>query len=158
VGRGRAKTIDCHSSYSACLFQEVSSADKEDAGGVPRTLEVELKGDLVDCCSAGDVVTLLGLVKVVTSEAKKGGPSSGHYTRNLSCSDQEAMYADSAMCRYVTAFHPRSAQDDKYGPEGRQNAGGKQNEKCLFLLYLEAMSVVTSRGSSSAPAQPASTW
>jgi len=31
-------------------------------------------------------------------------------------------------------------------------AGGKQNEKCLFLLFLEAVSVVTSRGSACAPA------
>lgn len=58
------------------MFQELSNADKEDAGGVPRTLEVELRGDLVDCCSAGDVVTVLGLVKVVTADSRKGGPCS----------------------------------------------------------------------------------
>jgi DNA replicative helicase MCM subunit Mcm2 (Cdc46/Mcm family) len=55
------------------VVQELSNADKEDTGGVPRTLEVELKGDLVDCCSAGDVITVLGLVKVVSSEPRKGG-------------------------------------------------------------------------------------
>ena len=36
-------------------------------------------------------------------------------------------------------------------------AGSKQNENCLFLLYLEAVSVVTSRGAAAAPAQPANT-
>lgn len=33
-------------------------------GRVPRTVEVELHGDLVDSCVAGDVVTVLAIVKV----------------------------------------------------------------------------------------------
>lgn len=41
---------------------------------MPRTLEVELTRDLVDSCSAGDVVTALGLVKVLSTEAEAGKP------------------------------------------------------------------------------------
>ena len=73
----------------SCCLQELSGADKEDAGGVPRTLEVELKGDLVDCCSAGDVVTVLGLVKVATSEARKGGCPSSHRCTGAVCKHKQ---------------------------------------------------------------------
>lgn len=53
-------------------MQELSQADKEEAGRVPRTLEVELTRDLVDSCSAGDVVTALGIVKVLSTDAGAG--------------------------------------------------------------------------------------
>ena len=53
-------------------MQELSQADKEEAGRVPRTLEVELTRDLVDSCSAGDVVTALGIVKVLSTDAEAG--------------------------------------------------------------------------------------
>lgn len=55
-------------------MQELSQADKEEAGRVPRTLEVELTRDLVDSCSAGDVVTALGIVKVLSTDAEAGKP------------------------------------------------------------------------------------
>lgn len=55
-------------------MQELSQADKEEAGRVPRTLEVELTRDLVDSCSAGDVVTALGVVKVLSTDAEAGKP------------------------------------------------------------------------------------
>lgn len=53
-------------------MQELSQADKEEAGRVPRTLEVELTRDLVDSCSAGDVVTALGIIKVLSTDAEAG--------------------------------------------------------------------------------------
>lgn len=54
------------------MMQELSQADKEEAGRVPRTLEVELTRDLVDSCSAGDVVTVLGIIKVLSTDAEAG--------------------------------------------------------------------------------------
>jgi hypothetical protein len=39
---------------------------------VPRSIEAELRGDLVDACCAGDCVTLLGLVRVINTEAEAG--------------------------------------------------------------------------------------
>ena len=53
-------------------MQELSQADKEEAGRVPRTLEIELTRDLVDSCSAGDVVTVLGIIKVLSTDAEAG--------------------------------------------------------------------------------------
>lgn len=55
---------------SAC--QELNNADKKEEARVPRTLEVELTEDLVDSCTAGDVVTVLGLVKVLSTDTRPG--------------------------------------------------------------------------------------
>ena len=60
----------CHLSLHA--WQEVNSSTSQGQGEVPRTLEVELLRDLVDCCVAGDLVTVLGLVKVICTEATAG--------------------------------------------------------------------------------------
>ena len=64
---------------------------------MPRTLEVELKGDLVDCCSAGDVVTVLGLVKVATSEARKGSCPSSHQSTTADCKHKQ-LICGTALC------------------------------------------------------------
>ena len=60
------------------VLQELSCADKEEVGRVPRTLEVELTRDLVDSCSAGDFVTVLGVVKVLSTTAEPGTASVIH--------------------------------------------------------------------------------
>lgn len=53
-------------------MQELQDAHKGSEGQVPRSIEVELRGDLVDACTAGDVVTVVGLVKVINTEAEAG--------------------------------------------------------------------------------------
>ena len=51
-------------------MQELLGSDAQQQGRVPRTVEVELTQDLVSSCVVGDVVTVLGLVKVLaTGEA-----------------------------------------------------------------------------------------
>ena len=57
------------------VLQELSHADKEEVGRVPRTLEVELTRDLVDSCSAGDFISVLGVVKVLSTTAEPGTTS-----------------------------------------------------------------------------------
>ena len=52
--------------------QELNTNDNQDMAHVPRTIEVELTQDLVECCSVGDVVTVLGLVKVMSTDSKRG--------------------------------------------------------------------------------------
>ncbi|KAK9914958.1 hypothetical protein WJX75_002939 [Coccomyxa subellipsoidea] len=52
--------------------QELQNAHRDSGGQVPRTIEVELKEDLVDSCTAGDVVTVVGIVKVVNTETMPG--------------------------------------------------------------------------------------
>ena len=70
-------------------MQELQNAHKGSEGQVPRSVEVELRGDLVDGCTAGDVVTVVGLVKVINTEAEAGAGSRAsfpHCASSGSCS------------------------------------------------------------------------
>lgn len=44
-------------------------------GRVPQTVDIELFEDLVDTCSIGDTVTIVGLVKVINADQHKGAES-----------------------------------------------------------------------------------
>lgn len=46
--------------------------DHKDSGRVPRNIEAEITGELVDSCVPGDVITISGIVKVANIEAEKG--------------------------------------------------------------------------------------
>ena len=61
-----------HATYQVGVMQELNSSDPEDAANVPRTIEVEMTEDLVSSCSAGDVITVLGLVKVMSTDTRRG--------------------------------------------------------------------------------------
>lgn len=56
------------------MCSKLQEIDKSDKGRVPRTIEIELTHDLVGSCRAGDVVTVLGLVKVMNTETEPGLP------------------------------------------------------------------------------------
>lgn len=59
--------------YSSCAsLQELPTDDGAEAGRVPRTLECELTSDLVDSCVPGDVVTVCGVVKVISADGEQG--------------------------------------------------------------------------------------
>ncbi|MEW5311356.1 MAG: hypothetical protein WDW38_003077 [Sanguina aurantia] len=60
-------------------LQEVLGADKTAVGSVPRCVEVELRDSLVDSCMVGDVITVLGHVKVLATgeDLGKGGGGGG---------------------------------------------------------------------------------
>ena len=58
--------------WSCPIWQELQNAHRDSGGQIPRTIEVELKEDLVDSCTAGDVVTVVGIVKVVNTEIVPG--------------------------------------------------------------------------------------
>lgn len=55
-----------------CTDQSVQEVDESEEGRVPRNVEVELLGDLVGCCGAGDEVTVLGFVRVLNTDTAKG--------------------------------------------------------------------------------------
>ncbi|XP_065908945.1 DNA helicase MCM8-like [Dysidea avara] len=57
-------------------IQEVINEDLREAGRIPRTMEVELTADLVDCCCPGDMVTITAIVKATGSDEGHGGRSS----------------------------------------------------------------------------------
>jgi DNA helicase MCM8 len=52
--------------------QEVTGREAEDAGRIPRTVEAELREQLVDAAAVGDIVRVLGFVKVLNADAAAG--------------------------------------------------------------------------------------
>jgi DNA helicase MCM8 len=65
--RDTAVTVD----WQRIRLQE-HLADDAESGRVPRTVECELTEDLVDSCVPGDVVTVTGIVKVISVDAAAG--------------------------------------------------------------------------------------
>ncbi len=59
--------VACH------LAQELLGASKAAEGQVPRSVEVELCRDLVHGAVVGDVVTVMGIVKVMATGDDLGG-------------------------------------------------------------------------------------
>eukprot|EP00775_Hariotina_reticulata_P012205 gene12205-12342_t len=95
--RSTARCID----WQKLRLQELLGADQQQQGKVPRSVEVELQQDLAGSCVVGDVVSVLGLVKVLASGDSK-----------------------------------------PQGPPGKAKQGTKQS---LFLIYLDALSVVNNK-------------
>ncbi|KAJ2001090.1 DNA replication licensing factor mcm8 [Coemansia thaxteri] len=62
------RTVD----WQQIRIQEKVSDDPKDPGRVPRSIDVELLNDLVECVVPGDVVDCTGIVKVVLSDEGKG--------------------------------------------------------------------------------------
>ena len=54
-------------------MQEISKAGSHEEGRVPRTVECELTEDLVDLCIPGDIVTVVGIIKVMNAYMDVGG-------------------------------------------------------------------------------------
>ena len=98
-GSRLTETID----WQSVRLQEVVSDDSREAGRIPRTVECELTGDLVDQCVPGDTVTVTAIVKATGSE---------------------------------------------------ENYGKNNKDKCMFLLYLQAVSVCCNSKSSDDDSDP----
>lgn len=75
----------------ACGTQETVSDDSDCHGRVPRTVDIELFEDLVDTCSIGDTVRIVGLVKVINADQHKGVSSK--------CSDVSDLVSPSLSTR-----------------------------------------------------------
>lgn len=75
--RGKYFELQRHSvvasDYQRVKLQELESYE-EDIARVPRTFDIELRGNLVDCCISGDCIDIVGIVK--TFQAAKS------YARN----------------------------------------------------------------------------
>ncbi|XP_066995008.2 DNA helicase MCM8 isoform X2 [Anabrus simplex] len=63
--------------WRSVRLQELVADDQREGGRVPRTVECEITEDLLDSCVPGDVVTLVGIVKVRNNEetTKRKAPS-----------------------------------------------------------------------------------
>lgn len=66
--RDGCSTVD----WQKIRLQEIVDDDHE-AGRIPRTVDVDLTNDLVDCCVPGDIVTVGGIVRSIKTEADRGG-------------------------------------------------------------------------------------
>ena len=84
-------------------------AYQEFYGRVPRSVEVELTEELVDCCVPGDLLVVAGLVKCLEVAAEGGGGGGGR--------------------------------------------GGGNKNKCMYLLYVEALSVSNAKAGAADPRQ-----
>ncbi|GAX76612.1 hypothetical protein CEUSTIGMA_g4058.t1 [Chlamydomonas eustigma] len=79
----RSKTFGPNRASARCRdwrkirIQELVGADKQQAGQVPRTLDVEMWDDLVNSCMVGDVVVVTGAVKVLATGDDIGKLGSG---------------------------------------------------------------------------------
>eukprot|EP00884_Botryococcus_braunii_P012720 jgi/Botrbrau1/21449/Bobra.0216s0057.1 len=66
--KGSITSID----WQKIRLQEIASNESGPTGRVPRTVDVELFEDLVDTCSAGDTIAIVGLVKVINADQHQG--------------------------------------------------------------------------------------
>jgi DNA helicase MCM8 len=66
--RDGCTTVD----WQKIRLQEIVDDDRE-AGRIPRTVDVDLTNDLVDCCVPGDIVTVGGIVRSIKTEGDRGG-------------------------------------------------------------------------------------
>ncbi|KXZ52381.1 hypothetical protein GPECTOR_9g425 [Gonium pectorale] len=125
----RSRTFTPHRSSARCVdwqkirIQELLGSDKAAEGQVPRSVEVELCGDLVHGAVVGDVVTVVGIVKVMATGddlgkfAATGGASGGG----------------------GGGFGGRGGGGRGGGGGGGGGRGGGGSS--LFLMYLEAVSL-----------------
>ncbi|KAG2451618.1 hypothetical protein HYH02_003399 [Chlamydomonas schloesseri] len=124
----RSRTFAPHRASARCVdwqkirLQELLGADKAAEGQVPRSVEVELCGDLVHGAVVGDVVTVVGIVKVMAT-----GDDLGKFAATGSTSGGGPLGGPGGF--------PGGG-----GGGGGGGAGGR-NGSSLFLMYLEAVSL-----------------
>lgn len=70
--RSSARKID----FQKIRLQELLKSQDHEEGRVPRTVECELSEDLVDACIPGDVVTVTGIIRVISNYMDIGGGKS----------------------------------------------------------------------------------
>ena len=67
------------------------AAGPQESGRVPRTIEVELTGGLVDAAAAGDAITVVGWVKVIAADPAAAGMLRSRFSDLLSCASRGDM-------------------------------------------------------------------
>lgn len=66
------------------LLQGLPKDEKHNEGQVPRPIDIELTEDLVECCIPGDVVTVVGIVRVISGDVS-GGQNKQRWCKILIC-------------------------------------------------------------------------
>lgn len=128
--------------------QGLPKDEKAAMGRVPVPIAVELTEDLVGCCAPGDVATVVGVVKVMNGDLGPGGASwggtKGSQQRPAQACPRTQWSASlrrglrrglpSALCVTLESC-ARPAH-----PAGKK--AGTLKAQCLFLPYIDALSVV----------------
>ena len=109
--------------------QEISGDDRREAGRIPRTIECELTSDLVDSCVPGDMVTITAVVKATGSE--------------------EGVVPFVALVHHYMKLTSEGLVVN-LSPSLSPARGRNTKDKCMFLLYLYAVSVSNNKGSGDA--------
>ncbi|KAG1667273.1 hypothetical protein FOA52_012562 [Chlamydomonas sp. UWO 241] len=112
------------SDWRKARLQEVVGADKQAAGQVPRTLEVELWGDLTTSCMVGDAVTATGLVKVLASGDDLGKLGHGKGSKQ----DLFLIYLE-ALSVAGPSCNPRLPPPDWLQQQQGEGGAGQQKQK-----------------------------
>lgn len=103
---------------------------------MPRTVDVELFEDLVDTCSAGDTVTIVGLVKVINADQQQGmvgtdqAPCPSIHPGLFGTSESTVLAFLSTVGLFCNSCIAMTGWS-----KPKKNKG-------LFLIYIEANSVV----------------
>ncbi|MQL79609.1 hypothetical protein Taro_012045 [Colocasia esculenta] len=77
------RPLVAHMDFSCAKLQEILKSGSHEEGRVPRTVECELTEDLVDSCIPGDVVTVMGIIKVINNYMDVGGGKSKNKNQGL---------------------------------------------------------------------------
>eukprot|EP00268_Persea_americana_P053272 TRINITY_DN6019_c0_g1_i13.p1 TRINITY_DN6019_c0_g1~~TRINITY_DN6019_c0_g1_i13.p1 ORF type:complete len:747 (+),score=159.60 TRINITY_DN6019_c0_g1_i13:142-2382(+) len=115
--RSTARPID----FQKIRLQELQRSENHEEGRVPRTVECELTEDLVDACIPGDVVTVIGIIKVINNYMDVGGGKSKSKNQGL-------------YYLYLEAVSIRNSKSQSV-PEDLQKAGDDTRDTVLFDLY-----------------------
>ncbi|XXG54976.1 hypothetical protein AAC387_Pa03g2725 [Persea americana] len=115
--RSTARPID----FQKIRLQELQRSENHEEGRVPRTVECELTEDLVDACIPGDVVTVIGIIKVINNYMDVGGGKSKSKNQGL-------------YYLYLEAVSIRNSKSQSV-PEDLQKAVDDTRDTVLFDLY-----------------------
>ena len=105
-------------------MQELNASDSQNVAQIPRTIEVELTRDLVEICSTGDVVTVLGLVKVMSTDSKRG-------VRSKKGSHEEIVFV-------LVGIDLTSSPVRKYQRLTMLQVRGKRRSVCIFSTLMQS--------------------
>ncbi|KAA6403293.1 MAG: putative DNA helicase MCM8 [Streblomastix strix] len=106
-------------------IQEIIT-DYKDSGRVPRTIECELTEELVGSCIPGDIATVSGAARIVSIDSEGTSNSGGNQQSNRGGGNQRGY-------------------NNWRGRGGRGSAQVVRKPQTLFLLYIFANNITTSR-------------
>ncbi|KAM7526251.1 hypothetical protein LguiA_016153 [Lonicera macranthoides] len=88
--------------FQKIRIQELVKSEHHEEGRVPRTVECELAEDLVDACIPGDVVTVIGIIRVLNNYMDIGGGKSKSKNQGLYYLYLDVVSIKSSKSQYIS--------------------------------------------------------